>query len=74
MKLICDTIVGALLDARRYPVQFSSLGKMTSDWGGAIMHLAKRGIELTLVFGVAALVLSLAPTLNAARAVEPKPM
>ena len=72
MKLICDTIVGALLDARLYPVQFSSLGKMTSDWGGAIMHLAKRGIELTLVFGVAALVLSLAPTLNAARAVEPK--
>ena len=36
------------------------------------MHLAKRGIELTLVFGVAAFVLSLALTLNAARAVEPK--
>jgi TRAP-type C4-dicarboxylate transport system substrate-binding protein len=74
MKLICDTIVGALLDARLYPVQFSSLGKMTSDWGGAIMHLAKRRsrIELTLVFGVAAFVLSLALTLNAARAVEPK--
>ena len=36
------------------------------------MRLAKRGIELTLIFGVAAFILSLALTLNAARAVEPK--
>jgi TRAP-type C4-dicarboxylate transport system substrate-binding protein len=36
------------------------------------MHLAKRGIELTLVFGIAAFVLSLALTLDSARAVEPK--
>jgi len=36
------------------------------------MRLAKLGIELTLIFGVAAFILSLALTLNAARAVEPK--
>jgi TRAP-type C4-dicarboxylate transport system substrate-binding protein len=36
------------------------------------MRLAKRGLDLTLVFGVTAFVLSLALTLNTARAVEPK--
>jgi TRAP-type C4-dicarboxylate transport system substrate-binding protein len=36
------------------------------------MRLAKREMELTPILGVAAFVLSLALTLNAARAVEPK--